>query len=404
MAIEVLRPALQARLPDSDLWFRAARLLDLAREWDESTRAYGRAAALGLGRSDARLGALAQLARRRPAEAAREFARLVDEHPEDLEARKGLVLALVRADKIGAADRVLSELVTEHPEDPEVPLLTAEVKAAKGEVRAARSLYNAVLRDDPLALDARATRAMLRDSHEWGVSTGYEYDLRQDNTGTGIKPEDWQEFYVAAFWRQPIKQTFNAEYHWYQRSGGTGSQLLGDWLTALDRRWIARLNAGAAVSGDVTSKWRAGAGANYRFQDNCFGVMDVKYLRFSDVNVVQLVPSLIWQWHPRGTLETRLYLSENMFDVGGRETGFTWVINNAWQLGRQSSFIVHYAVGNEDNLDPVRETIGEDQFQGGGVAFRLGWRHRWSVEPAYRFEAHETYLLHGFSLGVSCRF
>ena len=404
MALQYVLPGLQARLPDSGLWFRAARLLDYARRVDESTHAFELAVALGLGRADARLAALTQLARRRPIEAARQFAQIVEERPDDTESRKGLVTALLRGGEVAAADRALSVLVETDPENPELPSLAAEVRGAMGRVQQARSLYGAILRDDPLAVDVRTARTAWRDAHEWGVSTGYEYDFRQSKDPAGGDPGDWQEAFVSAFWRQPLRQTWSFEYHWYDRLNEEANQVLGTWTTALDRDWILELNGGVALTGEAIPKWRAGAGVNRRFLDNLFGTLDFSYLSFRDVQVAQLAPSVLWRWHPRSTVETRLYLSENFFDIGSNQTGWTWVLNGSWELGRQSSIALNYAIGNEDNLDPVPGLIGEDQFQSAGVTLRLGWRHRWVVQPTYRFETHETYRLHGLGLGVSCRF
>ena len=404
LVLQSLLPAVNARLPDSDLWFKAARVFDLAGSFTESQQAFRFAWLLGLGRADARIGELTQLARRRPIDAAREFARILADRPDDAECRKGLILALLHAGEITAANHALASLVEVAAEDPEVQVLAAQVRATMSRVREARSLYNRLLRDDPLAADVRAARAALREMHEWEIATGFEYDLRQDNSGSGVDPDDWQETFISASWRRPVRNTYAVEYHWYRRFGEPANQLLAEWTQAVDRDWIVRLNGGVALSGNIIPKWRLGAGANYRLRDNLFGTLDFNYLAFVDTQVAQAVPGLLWRWHPRSTLETRLYLSESLFEVGGSQTGYTWLCRGSWQLSRESVLLLHGAVGNENNLDPVPGLIGRDNFAGGGIALRLGWRHRWQWSPAYRFEAHETYLLHGLGLSLSCRF
>jgi YaiO family outer membrane protein len=404
LALQALWPAVTARLPDSDLWFKAARVLDLTGRQSDSRQAFHLAWLLGLGREDARIGELTELAHRRPIEAAREFARILDERPDSTEARKGLILSLLRAGEFAAADQALTIFIESAADDPEVQMLTAQVRSAMGRLRSARSLYASLLRADPLAADTRAARVALQGSHEWEVATGLEYDLCQDNTGSGPDPDDWLEAFVSASWRRPIRNTYTVEYHWYRRFGEPANQMLAEWTQAANRDWVVRLNGSVALSGDFIPKWRMGGGANYRLRDHLFTSLDLNYLAYVDTRVAQVVPGLLWGWHPRSTLETRLYLSQSQFDAGGSETGFTWLCRGSWQLSRESVLLLHGAVGNENNLDPIPGLIGNDRFAGGGISLRLGWRHRWQMAPAYRFEAHETYLLHGLGLSLSCRF
>jgi YaiO family outer membrane protein len=404
LALQALWPAVTARLPDSDLWFKAARVLDLAGRQADSRQAFHLAWLLGLGREDARIGELTELAHRRPIEAAREFTRILDDRPDSTEARKGLILALLRAGEFAAADQALATFIESAADDPEVQMLAAQVRTALGRVQSARSLYASLLRDDPLAADTRAARAALQDAHEWAVTIGVEYDLRQDNTGTGAPADNWLEAFVSASWRRPIRNTYTVEYHAYRRFGESADQLLAEWTQAVDRGWIVNLNGGVGFGGNFIPNWRLGGGASYRIRDNLFANLDLNYLSYVDTQVAQVVPGLLWRWHPRSTLENRLYLSQSRFDAGGSQPGYTWLCQGSWQLSRESVLLLHGAVGNENNLDPIPGLIGNDRFAGGGVSLRLGWQHRWELAPAYRFEAHETYLLHGLGLSLSCRF
>jgi YaiO family outer membrane protein len=347
---------------------------------------------------------LAQSSRRRPNDAAREFARRLDQQPDDPSLRKGLVLALLRAGQVTAADRALAPLIETMPDDPEAQMLGAQVRNAMGRVRHARSLYNSLLRDDPLNLDARAGRLALRDIGEWGVVTGYEYAVLRDTTGYGNDPADWQEALVSAFWRRPFRETWNIEYRWIERNREDGQQVLLDWSRGLNRDWLIRLNAGMGLNGDIVPKLRAGAGASHRFSERLYGNLDGRYLRFANVDVWQVFPGAIWRWHPRGTVEARVYLSHNVFDDGTDESSLTWLLQTSWQLTRDVTAAVHYARGNENSFDPVPGLVAHDTFQSVGAHLRLDGPAGWSLHPAYRYERHQRFDLHAIGLGFSTRF
>jgi YaiO family outer membrane protein len=403
-AIQQLIPALDSTIPDSDLWLKAGRLLELDNQTDESVRAYRHAELLGLGRTDALTSALALSSRSRPNDAAREFTRRLNQQPDDPSLRKGLVLALLRAGQVTAADRALAPLVETLPDDPETQILAAQVRNAMGRVRQARSLYNSLLRDDPLHADARAGRLALRDTGEWGVATGYEYAILGDITGEGNDPADWQEAHVSAFWRRPFRETWKLEYRWIERNREDGQQVLVDWSRGLNRDWLMRLNVGTGLDGDIVPRFRAGAGASHRFSERLHGHLDARYLRFSDVDVWQAFPGALWRWHPRGSVEARVYLSYNVFQAGADELSVTWLLQTSWQLTRDVAAAIHYARGNENSLDPIPGLIANDTFQSIGAHLELEGPVGWSFRPAYRYERHQRFDLHAFGLAFSARF
>jgi tetratricopeptide (TPR) repeat protein len=79
-ALDILRPATAARIPDAELWLAAGRMFDVTGEWEEAERAYRFAHALGLGRPDAEVVMLARRGRRAdPLAVAREFASRLNE-------------------------------------------------------------------------------------------------------------------------------------------------------------------------------------------------------------------------------------------------------------------------------------------------------------------------------------
>jgi len=403
-ALEIIRPALSAGIPESELWLRAARLLYLDQRPSESERAYRLAAWLGGGRPDAEVSELAQLARRRPTEAARELARRLEAQPDDRSLRAALVLALLRAGNVSAADRALTALVEADPYDPEVRMLAAQVKGAMGRVGQARSLYSSLLDNDPMASDIVAGKIALRDSHEWGVTVGYEYDLRRNTSGSNADLPAWQQWFVSAFLRSPFVQTFSVDYNWYDRGDAQAGQVLVGWTRGLGPDWIVQMNTGFGISGDIVPQWRMGAGASYRVFGECFGNLDLNYQHFEPVDVLQIIPGIIWQWNPRGRLAARVYVTQYWSPGGATDQGVFWSIDQSWQFGTESWLIVNLGAGGKGVTDDQIVLYGDDTKRGFGVSWRQGWMHRWLIQPAYRYEVHETFDLHAFSMSVGCRF
>jgi YaiO family outer membrane protein len=404
MALRQLQPGIEARIPDSDLWLAAARLYDFNGEPSASARAWSVAERLGMGRPDARISQRTLESRRRPIEVARELASQLEDDPGDPALRKGLVTALLRAGEVNAATRALEPLVISAPDDVEVRMLAAEVKGAQGRIRQGRSLYSSILRNDPLAADAHAGLLALADVSEWGVHAGYEYDVLRDTSPANAGISDWQEAFIATSWRRPFHQTWVVEYRWHDRYDSQAHQLALDWTRALDRDWILRLNAAGAQDEDIIAKWRFGGGISHRVADILWVGLDGRYLDYSGVNVWQLVPAITWRWHPKGTLEGRLYLSDNQFQTGASETSLTWMLQASWETGRHSMLTLFYAQGDEDSLDPIPGLIANDTFLSVGARYRFSLNRHWHLEPAYRFEQHEHFDLHGLGLTVSRRF
>lgn len=402
-ALQVLQPALEARLPDSELWLQGARLFDLNRRSEDSGQAFRFAMHLGCGRLDAEVLRLSREAYRDPVTAAREFARRLSEAPEQRPLRIGLVHALLQAGEIQAAERALIPLVEEDPDDTETRMLSAQLKAAQGKVRQARSLHESLLRQDPLAADPRAARRALSERNDLGGTMGIERQLRSDTTGTARDLDDWQETFVSVFWRRPHSLTTSLEYRWYERSGDSDHQLFGAVAAEAGRSWIVRGRGAVGFDADYTTRYRLGAGVSRGLSRGIYANVDVNDLRFADVEVVQVVPAVVWRWHPRGTAEGRVYVGYNRLDSDAAEASLTGLLNLSWQLGRESLLVVHGAWGDENAADPTADLIGNDSFQSYGLRARFGWRDRWHVEPAYRYERHERFDLHalGLSLGYS---
>jgi YaiO family outer membrane protein len=403
-SLQHLLPALEAAIPDSDLWLKAGRLFDLEGRALDSARAYQYAALLGVGRPDALSSELSQLASQRPIDAAQEFARRLDLQPDDPALRKGLVLALLRAGQITAADRALAPLLESLPDDAEVVLLAAQVRGAMARVRQARSLYGSLLRDDPLHPDAHAGRLALRDIGEWGAAVAYEYAVLRDRSGSGTDPADWQEAQLSLFWRRPARQTWGLDYRWVERQQQRAQEIVLNAAQGWNRDWILRLHAGAALNGEMLPAVRVGAGAHHRFTDKLFGGLDVRYLHYRDVDVLQFVPTATWRWHPRGTAEGRLYAAQNLFRDGPDKTSLTGLLQTSWRFAGNHSLVLHYAVGDDNSFDPVPGLIASDSFQSVGLHLRLAGPHGWTLHPAYRFERHERFQLHAVGAALAVRF
>ncbi len=403
-ALEQLTPALDARIPDSELWLRAARWYDFTGDNDQSAQAYRFAEQLGLGRPDAAIARLTQESRRRPLAAAREFAERLEIQPDDPALQKGLVTALLRGGEVNAAARALAPLVSEASEDIEVQMLAAEVKSAQGRIREGRSLYHSILRDDPLAADARAGRIALADVSEWGIAAGFEYDSLRDTSASGAGLSDWREAFLSTYWRRRFRQTWTLEYRWFDRYQAEAHQLGLDWTRVLDTDWILRLNAAGADDEDIIAKWRLGGGVSHKLTETLWAGIDGRFLDYSDVNVWQFIPSLTWRWHPRGTVEGRIYVSDNQFETGEGETSLTWLVQSSWEFNRSALVTLYYAQGDEDSLNPIPGLIANDHYRSAGVRLKLNGNRSWQLQPAYRYEEHRNFDLHGIALTVSHQF
>ncbi|GEM_PF-2230985 len=400
LALDALLPATSARIPDSSLWLAAGRLFDLNDQPDESGHAYRLAHYLGLGRPDAEIASLTRLARRAdPEYVARELASKLRETPDDVGLRGALVLALLRMGEVSAAERALAPLVETSPDSASVKDLAAQVKAAKGQVSQARSLYTSILLGDPTNTDQRDALRLLQSGNEWEFASGYEYSVL-NNTEGGPDPANWQEFFFGVSYVQPIKQGWALEYRRFERSNETASQIRLDYSTALSPDWIWRANVAPAASGDIISQMRLGTGASYRVVDPFFAGFDFAWLTFSDLDVYQFAPGFTWRWHPRSTFDTKLYVSYNVQDTGASNTTLTWVAGANWEFSKQSAARLTFSTGGEAVNNPIRGLINSEDITSVGLSVRIGLRHRWTLEPAWRIERHKNFNLNAFGLGL----
>jgi YaiO family outer membrane protein len=400
-ALAILKPALDARLPDGDLWFSAARLCSFNNQLEESRKAFQIAWLLGCGRLDAEVGSLTLEARGEKAGGvAREFARRLESRPYDKALRSGLVLSLLRAGELAAANKALAPLVESEPDDVEVRMLAAQVKGSIGKVRQARSLYADILHSDPTVYDARAGLKTLRDTDQFGVSVGYEHSFLQDTSSARTHRADWQEERASFFWRRPLAQTYSLEYSHVDRFGLNADQLSASWSRGWRKDWIMRLSGGIALNGDVIPRWRAGGGLSYRVNDRLFVNADTAYLQYSDVDVAQIIPGVTWQWSPRWVSDARVYLSETRLHSGASSQNLTWLTSLSWMFSPQSRASIFYSAGDENAANLVRNLIGQDSFQSAGISLSLGWRHRWAIEPSFRYEIHKQFNLQAVGLNL----
>ncbi len=399
-ALDTLRPATAARIPDTDLWLAAGRMFDINGESGDAERAYRFAHALGLGRPDAAVAALSRRARQaNPDLIAHEFAARLQENPDDFGLRAGLVVALVRAGEVAVAGRALAPLVETAPNDPAVRDLAAQVKGAQGQVREARSLYASILRGDPADTDRRDAQRALRSANQWGFATGYEFsDLR--STTEAPDPADWQEAYAGVFWQQPMRQSWALEYRWFERSNEDASQLRLDYGVGLDEDWLLRAHAAPAAEGDIIPRFKLGGGTSYRVRDPFFATFDFDWLTFSDLDVYQFAPGLSWRWHPRSTVDTRVYFNNNVLNTGTSEWTSTFVLNANWEFASQSAARLSLAVGDESLANPIRDLIGNDSVASIGLSLNLGLGHKWMLVPAWRYERHDRFELNAFGLNA----
>ncbi len=399
-ALDLLRPAAAARIPDADLWLALARLSDLSGAGEEAERAYRSAHALGLGRPDAEIAMRARRARRsEPGAVVRELAARLAANPDDFGVREALVIAAVRAGELSAAERALAPLIESDPERPAVRDLAAQVKGAQGSLQTARSLYASILRGDPADTDRREARRALQSANQWGLASGYEFSALRSTTGDP-DPADWQEAFAGTFWRQPTRQSWALEYRWFERSNEQASQVRLDYNLGLDQDWILRGHAAPGMEGDLIPRLKLGGGASYRVLDPFFATVDFEWLTFSDLEVYQLAPGLSWRWHPRSTLDTRVYVNHLVLDTGPSDWTATWVLNARWELTQNSSARLSFAVGDESVANPIRDLIGNDRVTSVGLSLNWGLGHKWTLIPAWRYERHDRFYLNAFSLGA----
>lgn len=398
-ALGVYQQITAAKIPDSDAWYVAARLYDFNSLLPESKRAFQSSLALGVGRLDAETGELVEQARSlNPAAAAREFSARLDDRPYERALQSALVSALLRAGAVTAAEKAMEPLIDAAPDDPEVRMLEAQVRSASGRVRQGRALYSSVLRLDPLSYDAEAGRLALADADEFGASIGYEHSFLRDTTGTGAKRADWEDTFWGGFWRRPFQQTFSLEYHHLDRFGEAADQINLGYAKKLTEHWIVRASEATALNGSFIPDWRVGAGASYRLADTLSAELDFNHLHFSDVAVSQLIPGLVWRWHPHFTSFFRVYASDAEFRGGLSNQTLTYSMGSSWEWTRQSWLQVRYSIGDEDNSNLVRNLVGENGFQSIGIKARLGWNHRFALEPSYIFESHRQFQVHSLGL------
>lgn len=400
-ALDVLRPAAAARLPVADLWLALGRLSDLNGGGEEAEQAYRIAHALGLGRPDAEIALLTRRARwSEPGTAVRELAGRTAANPDDLGVREALVIALIRAGELTAAERTLAPLIESDPNSPAVRDLAAQLKGAQGGVQQARSLYASILRGNPADTDRRAALRAWQPANEWGLTSGLEFsDLR--STTADPDPSDWREVFVGGFWRQPTRQNGALEYRRFERADEQASQLRLDYNVGLDQDWILRSHVAPGVEGDLLPRLKLGGGASYRVVDSFFATIDLEWLTFSDLNVYRFAPGLNWRWHPRSTLDTRVYFNHNVLNSGTGDWTATWVLNANWELTQNSAARLSFAVGDERVANPIRDLIGNDNFTSVGVSLNWGVGDRWTLIPGWRHERHENFYLNAFSLGAT---
>jgi hypothetical protein len=271
---------------------------------------------LGLGRPDA-VGVQVD-PRNRDSVRSRSRASLrvrLETEPDDPALRKGLVIALLRAGRVNAATLALAPLVTDATEDPEVRMLAAEVKSAQGRIRQGRSLYNSILRNDPLAADAHAGLLALAEVSEWGITAGYEYDSLRDTSEQGADYADWQEAFVSTYWRRPFRQTWVLEYRWYDRHNTQAHQLGLDWTRGFGRDWILRLSAAGAHDEDIIAKWRMGGGVSHRVAEWLWAGLDGRYLDYTVWMCGSSCRASPGAGIRGARWKARLYLSDNRFEM-----------------------------------------------------------------------------------------
>ncbi|MBI5801031.1 MAG: YaiO family outer membrane beta-barrel protein [Verrucomicrobia bacterium] len=244
----------------------------------------------------------------------------------------------------------------------------------------------------------------IADSSVIGVSTGYEFASLQDTTGAGARLQEWHEGYLAAYWRRQLGMTISGEYRTYSRFGASANQLLLGWGTHLTPSWLVGLEAGGALNGGFIPRWRIGARGEYLFTDTFSASLSVSHLRFADEPVLQFVPGLSWQWHPQWTTHARMYVTHDQPKGAPASTGLAGMVGTTWQFAPLSSVGVSYALGEENASQLIKGLIGEKNFQSVAVDLKWGINEHFTLQPSYRYEAHNLFDLHAIGLGLHLRY
>lgn len=237
-----------------------------------------------------------------------------------------------------------------------------------------------------------------------GFSTGYEFATLQDTTGAGARLQEWHEGYLAAYWRRQLGMTVSGEYRTFSRFGTTANQLLLGWNTHVTPSWIVGVEGGAAISGDFIPRWRVGARSEYLFTDELSAGLGVSHLRFADEPVLQVIPGVTWQWHPNWSSHARMYVTHTEPKRGRVNTGFAGLFSTTWQFRPLASTTLSYAVGEENASQLIKGLIGEKNFQSVGVDLKYAFNERFSLQPTYRYEAHNLFDLHAIGLNLQLRY
>jgi YaiO family outer membrane protein len=227
------------------------------------------------------------------------------------------------------------------------------------------------------------------DPAVFGMRVGYEYAWTRSRQAGGSLP-DWQETYVALFWREPQVQSFWLNWHHYERFGTDAAQLLGGWERELGEKWRVRLSGGGDLYGNFLADWRAGAGVTYQCCPKFALHLDGQYLSFPDLEVWQLVPGFTWQIAPKWESTIRVYAGRSDLRLGPARDETTWRFS--------------YAYGDEDSSNPVRNLVGEQNFQAAGVELQWQATERLLVIPSFRFERHRQFDLFAPGLALQWRF
>jgi len=237
-----------------------------------------------------------------------------------------------------------------------------------------------------------------------GVATGYEFATLQDTTGAGARLQEWHEGYLAAYWRRQLGMSVSGEYRTFSRFGQQANQLLLGWDTHVTPQWIVGLDTGVALNGGYIPRWRVGARTEYLFSEEFSASLSVSHLRFADEPVLQIVPGVTWQWHPRWSSHARMYVTHTEPKGGRVNTGIAGLFSTTWQFTPLSSASLSYALGEENASQLIKGLIGEKNFQSVGVDLKYGFTENFSIQPTYRYESHNLFDLHAIGLNLQLRY
>jgi YaiO family outer membrane protein len=242
------------------------------------------------------------------AEALTLLERAAASHPEDIEIKLAIIRTLSWKGEYGKAEKHLTGLGTTHDNNPDVGLLRASLAYYRGDYKAAKAFYRAILRDYPEYTDARTgleriERIQQTEQHadyEWQIDTGYEYSSFKRRN----QPAWNQQFLQLTHFSEDKSTALYGKVTRYEQF----SNIDNDYEAGLYHRFTPFLNGYAygmiSPKADFRPDYRIAGGGEVRLLSAEEGkipvwmTLDTRYDAYTNSDVINLNPGLrveLWE-------------------------------------------------------------------------------------------------------------